>query len=143
MAALVGLLTGDKNLGSQVDIGPGGLTGTLDSIGKRGCGGVGPAGTAVLGDVLVADVGDHADTVDVVPDPLGGKVVDGHERGVDASLGSVNVTNMAGGVEVDSAEGRYGGDAHESDGSERFHLKELLFFIIIKYSARYPLYIYY
>lgn len=84
---------------------------------------MGPAGTAVLRNMLVADVSDHADTVDVVPLPGGWQVVDGHNRGVDAGLGSVEVANTAWCVEADSTEGSEGNDAQKSGYCESFHLK--------------------
>ena len=43
VAALVLLLARDDDLGGDVDIGPGGLTGDLYPIGDGGGGGVGPA----------------------------------------------------------------------------------------------------
>jgi len=118
VAAIVFLLAGDDDLGGDVDIGPGGLTGTLNSIRDSRGGGVGPAGTTVLGDVLVADVGNHVHTVDVVPLP-GVWEGTGDERGVDAGSGSVGVANAARLVKGDSAAGeREGGDAQKSGDGE-------------------------
>jgi len=124
MAAIVLLLAGDDDLGGNVDIRPGSLAGNLYPIrdGRGGC--MGPAGAAVLGDVLIADVGDHVLTIDVVPQPRGGEVVSGHEGRVDAGLSSVEALDEAGFVKRDSAGVRSeGGDAHESSDSEGFHLK--------------------
>ena len=134
VATQVSRLARDDDLWGDVDVGPGCLTGDLYTIGDGRGGGMGPAGSAVLWDVLVADVGDHVDTVDVVPEPLGGQVVDGLERLVDAWGNSVEAAAAAGGLWVDLAETE-SGDAQESDDSEGFHLHFLLLVerIIIKY----------
>ena len=75
---------------------------------------MGPAGTAVGGDVLVADVSDHALSVDIVPKPLLGEVVDGLKRGVDLGSSPVRVSDTAWLGWVNSAELGEGGDAQES-----------------------------
>ena len=63
-------LARDQNLWGQVDVGPGSVSGDLDTIGEDRGGSVGPAGTAVLGNVLVENVRQVVGVVDVVPDPL-------------------------------------------------------------------------
>ena len=55
--ARVSQVAGDENLRSDVDIGPGGLPGDLDSVGEGGGCSVGPAGATVLRDMLVSNVG--------------------------------------------------------------------------------------
>ena len=82
---------------------------------------MGPAGTAVLRDVLVADVGDVIDTIDVVPVPLSGQVVDWLQRGLDSGLGSVARASAAGSLRVDSAEGSEGDSAKKGSDSEVSH----------------------
>ena len=81
---------------------------------------MGPAGATVLGDVLVADVGDHVLAVDVVPFPHGGEVVDGSEGSVDkarSSHGGGSVTWVLG-VDVAATKGK---GAEEGSDSEGFH----------------------
>jgi len=109
------VLTVDKNLGSDVDVGPGGVSGDLDSVTEGGSGSVSPAGTTVLGDVLVTDVGEEVSSVDVVPDPLLGKVVDGLELRLDLVLNGFGEGDTAGVVLGDeslssSSEASDGGD---------------------------------
>jgi len=73
--------------------------------------------------VLVSDVGDIVDTTDVIPEPLGGNLVDGLERSMNARLSSVHVPDTAWLVKAGSAELAENGDAHKSGNSESFHLK--------------------
>jgi hypothetical protein len=115
VAAKIFIFTGDDNLGRYVDIGPGSVTGDLDAIRESGGGGVGPAGTAVLGDVLVADIGKVVGVVDIVPEPLFGEVSDVNERGDDDGGCLVVVVHVAGhvGVGVKALGGSDG-----SDGSD-------------------------
>ena len=75
---------------------------------------MGPAGTTVGGDVLVADVGDHALSVDVVPEPLRGEVVDGLKRSVDLRSSPVRVSDTARLGWVQSTELGEGSDAQKS-----------------------------
>jgi hypothetical protein len=56
-AALIFLFAGDEHLRGNVDVGPGSLACDFDTVGEGGRGGLRPAGAAVLGDVLVLDVG--------------------------------------------------------------------------------------
>jgi hypothetical protein len=121
VAALVFRLARDNDLGGDVDIGPGGIASDLDAIGEGRGGGVSPAGTAVLGNVLVADVGEVVGAVDVVPDDLLRDVVLGLKRSVDAGSGTVEVADAARGLVGDSAVSD-GGDAEEASDSE-FHLE--------------------
>ena len=88
--------------------------------------------------MLVADVGDHVDTVNVVPEPLGGEVVGGLERGVDAGLGSVERADTAWAIKAGSAELGESGNTQKSGDSEGFHLNEFESFIIIKYQNDFP-----
>ena len=74
---------GDKDLRGNVDIGPSSFAGNLDAIRKSGSGGMGPARTAVLRNVLVAHIGEEVVAVDVIPDPLLGKIVNRLKRGLD------------------------------------------------------------
>ena len=129
VATIVLLLAGDDDLGGDVDIGPRGLTGNLNPVRDGGGGSMGPAGTAVLGDVLVADVGNVANTVNVVPFPGGGKVVDMLEGSDNDGLSSMDAALVAWGVKGDSA-GLISEDSHaqKSDDGERFHVKEISFF---------------
>ena len=55
----------------DVDVGPGGVPRDLDAVGENGGGGVGPARTAVLGNVLVPDVRQVVCLVDFIPEHLG------------------------------------------------------------------------
>ena len=123
MATLILGLARDDDLGGDVDIGPGSLTGELDAIGKSRGGGVGPAGTAVLGNVLVADVGEIAGAVHVVPQDLLGEVSHGLEGSVHTRGGAVEVANAAGGLVGDLAVGK-SRDAKKASDSE-FHLKRV------------------
>ena len=75
---------------------------------------MGPAGTAVGGDVLVADISDHALSVDIVPKPLLGEVVDGLKRGVDLGSSPVRVSDTARLGWVESADLGKGSDAQKS-----------------------------
>jgi hypothetical protein len=85
VAALVfALRAGQKNLRSQFEIGPLSLSGNLNSVSKSRGGGKGPAGTAVLGDMLVSHESEIVDTVGIVPKPLigslaGSKSLEGSE----------------------------------------------------------------
>jgi hypothetical protein len=85
VAALVfALRAGQKNLRSQFEIGPLSLSGDLNSVSKSRGGGKGPAGTAVLGNMLVSHKSEVVDTVSVIPKPLigslaGSKSLEGSE----------------------------------------------------------------
>jgi len=70
VASESGVVARQENLRSDVDVGPGSLSGDLDAIGESRGGGVGPAGATVLWDVLVSDVGEVVSTLNIVPDPL-------------------------------------------------------------------------
>mmetsp|Transcript_48609 Transcript_48609/g.66033 ORF Transcript_48609/g.66033 Transcript_48609/m.66033 type:complete len:266 (-) Transcript_48609:18-815(-) len=70
MATIILHLARDENLGSDVDIGPSSVSGNLDTIRHSRGGGVSPAGTTVLGNVLVSQVGQVVDAVNVIPKPL-------------------------------------------------------------------------
>mmetsp|Transcript_12625 Transcript_12625/g.21241 ORF Transcript_12625/g.21241 Transcript_12625/m.21241 type:complete len:592 (+) Transcript_12625:45-1820(+) len=82
--AAVVATAGDEDLGGDVDVRPGSIPLDLDPVRESRGGGVGPAGTAVLGDVLVPDVGQVAGGVHVVPDPLLGQL-NSRERLFDVS----------------------------------------------------------
>ena len=82
---------------------------------------MGPAGATVGGDVLVAHVSDHALSVDVVPEPLLGEVVDGLKRGVDLGSSPVRVSDTARLGWVQSADLGESSDAQKSGNSESFH----------------------
>jgi hypothetical protein len=119
VATQILIFTGDDNLGRYVDVGPGSVTGNLDTVRERRGGGVGPAGTAVLGDVLVADVGKVVGAVDIVPEPLFGEISDVDERGVDDGGSLVVVVLVAGdvGVGVKALGGSDGSNEGDSEGS--------------------------
>jgi hypothetical protein len=70
VASHVILITRDHDLGRDVDVWPGSLPCDLDSVRQRRCGGLSPAGSTVLGNMLVLDVGKIVDSVHVVPDPV-------------------------------------------------------------------------
>jgi len=75
--------------------------------------------------VLVADVGDHVLSVNVVPELLGGDVGDS-KRSVDLSGTSVGVSDAAWLAEFADSKG---GDAQKSDASESFHRgKEFVYY---------------
>jgi hypothetical protein len=67
VAAIVEATAGNHYLGRDVNIWPGSISGDLDSVGERRSGSLGPAGAAVLGDVLVLDICEVVDAVDTVP----------------------------------------------------------------------------
>jgi hypothetical protein len=70
VTAVVEFLAWDKDLWRDVDIGPGSFSGDLDTIGDSWGTGMSPARAAVLGNVLVEDVGQIVGAVNVIPDPL-------------------------------------------------------------------------
>ena len=117
VATHVSRLTGNDDLRRDVDIGPGSLTGDLYTIRESRGGSVGPAGTAVLWDVLVAHVGQVAHILDIVPLPDGGEVVDGLKRLDDSWSSPLDTTTMARGLRVDLTETECG-DTQESNDSE-------------------------
>jgi hypothetical protein len=77
--------------------------------------------------VLVADVGEIGSTINLVPELLGGEVIDWEKRGVDARSSSVRVADTASLTWLNLAKAENGG-AQKSGDSESLH-KE---FIIIK-----------
>jgi hypothetical protein len=74
VAALIHILAADQHLRGEVDVGPGGLPGDLDTVAQGGGGGEGPAGSAVDWDVLVALVGQVVRAVDVAPPEVSGQL---------------------------------------------------------------------
>jgi hypothetical protein len=78
------LVARQQDLRSQFKIGPLGLSGDLDSVSNGRGGGESPAGTAVLGNVLVSNESQIVDTVDIAPEPLVGDLalVEGLKRSV-------------------------------------------------------------
>ena len=78
MATLVNLGAVENDLDREVVLGPRVLRHVLQTIGEGGSGRVRPAGSAVLGNVLVADQGDVALSVQVSPS---------HEDGVERDTG--------------------------------------------------------
>ena len=70
--------------------------------------------------MLVADVGEVADAVDVVPEGLGGEILERDERGLDAGLSTVEVADAAGGTLGDLAVGSEGGGTKKGRDDE-FH----------------------
>ena len=129
MAAHIGGLTRDDDLGGDVDIGPSSATGDLNAIGESAGGGVGPAGTAILGDVLVADVGQEVGAVDVVPEDLLGEVVGWDKWSLDLGCGAVDATFVAWVLGVDIAGSAKSDNTQKSRDCESFHDN---FFMIIK-----------
>mmetsp|Transcript_14441 Transcript_14441/g.22391 ORF Transcript_14441/g.22391 Transcript_14441/m.22391 type:complete len:297 (-) Transcript_14441:30-920(-) len=115
VAAII-LGAGDEDLGGDVDIGPLGVSGDLNSIGESGGGGVSPAGSAVGGDVLVSQVSEVVGAVHVVPDPLVGEVVDGLEGSLDESFLRSGGGSSAGVDGVNELEGS--GVANEEGNGE-------------------------
>lgn len=81
---------------------------------------MGPAGTAVLGNVLVANVGEEVGSVDVVPDPLFGEV-NVLKDGVDFPLNGFSDGNTARVLFVDES---FSGESDTDEGgySEGFHV---------------------
>ena len=67
MAAVVSPFTVEKHLGRYVDFGEDGLSLDVDSVREGGGGCLGPAGPAVLGDVLVLELGKVVDSIDIAP----------------------------------------------------------------------------
>jgi len=82
MASIILHLAGDKNLRSNVDVWPSCLSSDLDSIGKRRCGGMSPARSTILWDMLVSHVGKVIGSINVVPEKFGWEL-DGGEFGPD------------------------------------------------------------
>lgn len=70
MTSLIIHRTGDDDLGGDVDIRPLCLACNFDAVGQGRGRSVGPAGSAVLGDVLVPQVSKVVDTIDIVPDEV-------------------------------------------------------------------------
>ena len=85
----------DKDLRRDVDVRPFGFSSNLYSVRERGCGCVRPAGTAVLGDVLVTHVGQVVGAIDVVPNPGGGDVVGWHQSLPNVRLEILGERNVA------------------------------------------------
>ena len=83
---------------------------------------MGPAGTAVGGNVLVADVRHQALSINVVPFPGRGEVVGGLEGSVDLGRSPVRVSDTARLGWVQLAYGSEGSDAQKSGNGESFHL---------------------
>jgi len=129
MAAHIGGLARDDDLGSDVDIGPSSPTSDLDTIGESAGGGVSPAGTAILGYVLVADVGQEVGAVDVVPEELRRQVIGWDKRGLDLGCSAVDATLVAWVFGVDIAGSAKSDNAQKSRDCESFH-REI--FMIIK-----------
>jgi hypothetical protein len=90
----------NHHLGGYVDVGPGCVTVDLDAIRQRGGSSLGPAGTAVSRDVLVLNCGQIVGRIDVVPDPLLGKIISVNEGRLDKGSSAVFVTHRAGHVGV-------------------------------------------
>ena len=69
LSTVAAVVTGarDKNLWGDVDIGPSSLSGDLDSVREGGGGGMSPARSAVLWDVLVSNIGQVVDIINIVP----------------------------------------------------------------------------
>jgi hypothetical protein len=65
--------TGNQNLRSDIDIRPSCFSGDFDSVRESRSGSMGPARAAVLGDMLVPNVGEVIDSINIVPNPLFGK----------------------------------------------------------------------
>jgi len=75
MATIVWVLTRDKNLRRDIDIGPSTASCDLDSIRHHRRSGLSPAGAAVTRNVLLFDVGQVGLAVDVSPVEVVGEVV--------------------------------------------------------------------
>jgi len=75
VASHVVVFAGDEDLGSDLDIGPRSLSGDLDTIGEGGGGGESPAGTTVLGQVLVSCVGEVVNSLNATPVPGDGELL--------------------------------------------------------------------
>jgi hypothetical protein len=118
VAAESGHLARDQHLWRQVDIGPGSVSGDLDAIGEDRSGSVGPAGSAVLRDVLVEDVGQVVGVVNLIPDPLLRESNLAEGLSLDTLLEGWAVGGV---VDRDSAVSG-GNEANEGSNSERFHL---------------------
>jgi len=121
MASHIGGLARDDDLGSDVDIGPSSPTSDLDTIGESACCGMSPARTTILGNVLVADVGQEVGAVDVVPEELCRKVVGRYKWSLDLWCGAVDATSVAWVLGVDIAGSAKSDNAQKSRDSESFH----------------------
>ena len=69
MTAIIFHLTRDEDLRRNIDVGPSSLASNLNSVGEGRSSCVGPAGAAILRNVLVAHIRQVIDTVDVAPVP--------------------------------------------------------------------------
>jgi len=74
MAALV-IGAGDEHLGRDVDISPDSLPSDLDPVTEDGGRGKGPAGPAVLWDMLVPGHSQEVNAINIIPEELGREVV--------------------------------------------------------------------
>jgi len=108
------VLAVNKNLGSNVDVGPGGVSGDLDSVTEGRSGSVSPAGTAVLRYVLVTDVGEEVGSVDVVPDPLF-REVNVLKNGVNLPLNRFSDGDTAGVLFVNES---FSGESNSDEGGD-------------------------
>ena len=128
VASESGVVAREEHLRSDVDVGPGSLSGDLDAIGESRGGSVGPAGATVFWDVLVSDVGEVVSSFNVVPDPLRGEIVHISEWLADERVLLVGLmSDPAWGVVADSTS--LNKSAEQSSGSESFHLYCLIFII--------------
>jgi len=124
-------LARDQNLGRDVDIGPRSFTGDLDAVGEDGGGGMSPARSTVLGDVLVPDVSQEVCSVSVGLDNVVPKDLSGEIGGVEERLTDVLNNSDQGLNEVRvftvNVEAGVGHDTEHSYGSEGFHLKRFCY----------------
>jgi len=123
------LVARQQDLRSQFKIGPLSLSGDLDSVSNGRGGGESPAGSAVLGNVLVSDKGQIVDTIDITPEPL---IRDGtHVKGLKRSV-NLRRKFFIRHVFVSLVEGQ--GSAHkdgQENNSELVHYLSRLYFEII------------
>jgi hypothetical protein len=101
VTASIFILAWDKNLGWDVNIGPLGLTSDFDSIGEGWGGSMSPTWSAVLRNMLVANVGQVVDSINVAPVPRLGEFLK-HREFLSNVKCDVSGRNVAGCVVGDS-----------------------------------------
>jgi hypothetical protein len=117
VATFIGKFAGEEDLRSDVDIGPAGVSHDLDTIRHGGGGSESPAGTAILGNMLVSGNGEVVGAVNVVPREVSGKSFHREERSGGLDEGSsFLVFNMAG--ERERVGGHVFGEFDESKSAD-------------------------
>jgi len=117
VATFIGKFAGEEDLRCDVDIGPSGVSHDLDTIRHGRSGSESPAGTAILGNMLVSGEGEVVGAIDVVPGEVSGESFPREKRlgGFDQRR-SFLMFNMAG--ERERVSGHVFGEFDESKGAD-------------------------